>query len=215
MHTERVTLKMGLSAFSSHTRRARKGRPQGVPLCGNCGYVLPGGSKFCPNCEVPVESPDRRTPEEKSCPNRGTAMRAGFMVERNSPLSLYTYGQGIYWMPGERGWPERGSRPKPTPAPNAATSNTTSAASRKIGTQSSARPQPTRNEPSLVLVVPQHRTSGLELPSPDRPRPRGRRPARSANQLSHIGVTEQTSLAVPGEVCVEEQLGHGLARDGL
>jgi len=30
-------------------------------------------------------------------------MRAGFMVERDSPLSLWTYGQGIYWTPGEAG----------------------------------------------------------------------------------------------------------------
>lgn len=30
-------------------------------------------------------------------------MRAGFIVERKSPLSLWTYGSGIYWTPGEAG----------------------------------------------------------------------------------------------------------------
>jgi len=30
-------------------------------------------------------------------------MREGFLVERDSPLSLWTLGQGIYWTPNEDG----------------------------------------------------------------------------------------------------------------
>ena len=30
-------------------------------------------------------------------------MRVGFIVERESPLSLWTYGSGVYWTPGEAG----------------------------------------------------------------------------------------------------------------
>jgi hypothetical protein len=30
-------------------------------------------------------------------------MHAGFIVERESPLSLYTFGSGIYWTPDEGG----------------------------------------------------------------------------------------------------------------
>jgi hypothetical protein len=30
-------------------------------------------------------------------------MRAGYIVEKESPLTLWTYGSGIYWTPGEGG----------------------------------------------------------------------------------------------------------------
>lgn len=40
---------------------------------------------------------------EKSCPKCGTVMRCGFMVERDSPLHIWTIGEGIYWSPGEEG----------------------------------------------------------------------------------------------------------------
>jgi hypothetical protein len=30
-------------------------------------------------------------------------MRAGYVVERESPMSLWTYGSGIYWTPDEGG----------------------------------------------------------------------------------------------------------------
>jgi len=30
-------------------------------------------------------------------------MRVGFLVERDSPLALWTLGEGIYWTPGEAG----------------------------------------------------------------------------------------------------------------
>jgi hypothetical protein len=30
-------------------------------------------------------------------------MHAGYIVERDSPMSLWTYGQGVYWTPDEGG----------------------------------------------------------------------------------------------------------------
>jgi predicted RNA-binding Zn-ribbon protein involved in translation (DUF1610 family) len=47
--------------------------------------------------------PESSNSEEKSCPKCGMVMRCGFMVERDSPLAIWTLGQGIYWSPGEEG----------------------------------------------------------------------------------------------------------------
>ena len=47
--------------------------------------------------------PESSKSEEKRCPKCGTVMRCGFMVERDSPLAIWTLGQGIYWSPGEEG----------------------------------------------------------------------------------------------------------------
>ncbi len=75
-----------------------------MPFCQKCGYELPKGSNFCPNCGTPIQAlQPLRGSKEKTCPKCGTLMRAGFMVERDSPLSLWTAGQGIYWTPGEAG----------------------------------------------------------------------------------------------------------------
>ena len=72
--------------------------------CRNCGRELPEGSSFCPVCGASVSSPHAPVDsEDKKCPKCGTAMRAGFIVERESPLSLWTYGSGVYWTPGEAG----------------------------------------------------------------------------------------------------------------
>jgi hypothetical protein len=35
--------------------------------------------------------------------SRGEYVPAGFVVEKDSPLSLFTAGSGIYWTPGEAG----------------------------------------------------------------------------------------------------------------
>ena len=73
-----------------------------MSVCKECGCELPKGSRYCSKCggAVGEGSPSAK---EKSCPKCGIVMRAGFMVERDSPLSLYTYGAGIYWTPGEAG----------------------------------------------------------------------------------------------------------------
>lgn len=42
-------------------------------------------------------------PNAKNCPKCGSIMRAGFVVEKDSPLSLFTAGSGIYWTPFEGG----------------------------------------------------------------------------------------------------------------
>jgi len=79
-----------------------------VPLCKKCGYEAPEGSNFCPNCGTSIpasQSPrkDYRSSKEKICPKCGAVMRAGFVVERDSPAVLWTLGEGIYWTPGEAG----------------------------------------------------------------------------------------------------------------
>jgi Zn-finger nucleic acid-binding protein len=72
--------------------------------CQNCGHQLPEGSNFCPNCGANLKAPQAQVgPGEKSCPRCSTVMRVGFIVEKDSPLSLWTYGSGIYWTPGEAG----------------------------------------------------------------------------------------------------------------
>lgn len=40
---------------------------------------------------------------ERFCPECGTAMRLGFLVERNTPLQIITLGEGVYWTPDEGG----------------------------------------------------------------------------------------------------------------
>jgi len=75
-----------------------------MPFCQKCGYELPEGTNYCPNCGSSTQvSQPLRSSEEKNCPKCGAVMRAGFIVERDSPLSLWTYGSGIYWAPGEAG----------------------------------------------------------------------------------------------------------------
>jgi len=75
-----------------------------MPFCERCGHELPKDSNFCPNCGASMQAPQPLTSRsEKNCPKCGTVMRAGFMVERDSPLSLWTLGEGIYWTPGEAG----------------------------------------------------------------------------------------------------------------
>ena len=42
-------------------------------------------------------------PPDYACPECGSAMRCGYLVETNTPLMLLTLGEGIYWTPGEAG----------------------------------------------------------------------------------------------------------------
>jgi len=71
--------------------------------CPKCGLKLPESSNFCPNCGFRLESTTVPCSAEKACPKCGSVMRVGFMVERDSPLALWTLGEGIYWTPGEAG----------------------------------------------------------------------------------------------------------------
>ena len=72
-----------------------------MPFCRNCGYELNEVLNFCPKCGASLS--DLRGSKGKLCPKCGTVMRHGYVVERDSPLSLWTAGQGIYWTPGEGG----------------------------------------------------------------------------------------------------------------
>ncbi len=75
-----------------------------MPFCEKCGRELPEAARFCPGCGAPTGGSQPTTgTREKSCPRCGAIMHAGFMVERDSPLSIWTYGSGVYWTPGEAG----------------------------------------------------------------------------------------------------------------
>jgi len=76
-----------------------------MPFCKRCGRELPEASNYCPSCGMSlIEQTENETrTRERACPKCGTTMRSGFMVERDSPLSLWTIGQGIFWTPGEGG----------------------------------------------------------------------------------------------------------------
>jgi ribosomal protein S27AE len=72
--------------------------------CPKCGFELTEAADFCPMCGANLkESPQGTSSGEKICPRCGTIMRAGFIVEKDSPLSLWTLGSGIYWTPREAG----------------------------------------------------------------------------------------------------------------
>jgi predicted RNA-binding Zn-ribbon protein involved in translation (DUF1610 family) len=73
-------------------------------FCQNCGHEIPENSNICANCGANLKTPQKQKSfDEINCPKCGTIMRAGFIVERESPLSFWTYGSGIYWTPGEAG----------------------------------------------------------------------------------------------------------------
>lgn len=68
------------------------------PMCGS-GNTVPVGyepPKDYATQEV-IDEPERR------CPECGEAMRCGYLVETNTPLTLLTLGEGIYWTSGEAG----------------------------------------------------------------------------------------------------------------
>jgi predicted RNA-binding Zn-ribbon protein involved in translation (DUF1610 family) len=72
--------------------------------CPNCGRKQEEDSAFCPSCGASLKTQRvQGSPREKNCPKCGSIMRAGFVVEKDSPLSLFTSGSGIYWTPGEAG----------------------------------------------------------------------------------------------------------------
>jgi predicted RNA-binding Zn-ribbon protein involved in translation (DUF1610 family) len=73
-------------------------------FCKTCGSELTEATNFCPKCGANLKDPQPGPSSgEKSCPRCGTVMRVGFIVEKDSPLSLWTLGSGIYWTPGEAG----------------------------------------------------------------------------------------------------------------
>ena len=49
------------------------------------------------------ETPEAIDEPERHCPECGNAMRCGYLVETNAPLTLLTLGEGIYWTSGEAG----------------------------------------------------------------------------------------------------------------
>ena len=86
-------------------------------ICKACGATFtPNPPNFsCPDCMsgntipkgyVPTETPERVKAEDepgKHCPECGSPMRCGYMVEADAPLTLTTLGEGLYWSPGEGG----------------------------------------------------------------------------------------------------------------
>jgi len=72
--------------------------------CPNCGRKGEEGSAFCSSCGASLRTQQvQGSPGERNCPKCGSIMRPGFVVEKDSPLSLFTAGSGIYWTPGEAG----------------------------------------------------------------------------------------------------------------
>jgi predicted RNA-binding Zn-ribbon protein involved in translation (DUF1610 family) len=75
-----------------------------VGYCRKCGFELTEDSNFCPMCSANLKTQEQQNVSaEKKCPKCGTVMRVGFIVEKDSPLSLMTLASGIYWTPGEAG----------------------------------------------------------------------------------------------------------------
>ena len=81
-------------------------------ICNKCmrSFEPSPPSYRCPKCQSNFTIPltprniDSYVQEpEKKCPECQTVMRFGFIVERNTPLTLLTLGEGIYWSPGEAG----------------------------------------------------------------------------------------------------------------
>ena len=74
-----------------------------VTICKNCGAQNDDAAFFCFKCGANIKQPQPSPAGVGNCPKCGSAMHAGFIVERESPLSLYTYGSGVYWTPDEGG----------------------------------------------------------------------------------------------------------------
>jgi len=75
-----------------------------MSFCQKCGRELANGSNFCSNCGANLKTlQGQRSSGEKNCPRRDTVMRVGFIVEKDSPLSLWAFGSDICWTPGEGG----------------------------------------------------------------------------------------------------------------
>jgi len=85
--------------------------------CKSCGaeYTPEPPDYTCPECgsgntvpmgyQAPEDYERSAAPDEpeRRCPGCGEAMRCGYLVETNAPLALLTFGEGIYWTPGEAG----------------------------------------------------------------------------------------------------------------
>ncbi|MBN2334328.1 hypothetical protein JXL21_02130 [Candidatus Bathyarchaeota archaeon] len=86
--------------------------------CKTCGvtYTPDPPDYTCPGCggsnTIPadfkaeaVASKSTKAQElpERHCPECGEAIRCGYLVETNTPLTLMTLGEGIYWSAGEGG----------------------------------------------------------------------------------------------------------------
>jgi rubrerythrin len=92
-------------------------------ICKNCGKAFqPMLDKYiCPDCgsnntisntvlkriaeekQRQIAKELERRNEEKHCPECDSIMHFGFLVERNSPLQVFTLGEGVYWTPSEAG----------------------------------------------------------------------------------------------------------------
>ena len=86
--------------------------------CKDCGTTFtPSPSDYdCPECHgsntIPAdykptaaiaETTKVQESPERHCPECGEAMRCGYLVETNAPLTLMTLGEGIYWSIDEGG----------------------------------------------------------------------------------------------------------------
>jgi len=86
--------------------------------CIDCGaFFIPSPPNFrCLKCNSEKTAPTREfdeskhqlyeappEPQEVACSKCGATMRVGFLVERNTPFSLDTIGEGVYWTPSEAG----------------------------------------------------------------------------------------------------------------
>ena len=67
----------------------------------NCGNEVGTDEYFCSRCGASLKQP--QSSDVKACPKCNSTMRAGLIVERESPLSLWIYGSGIYRTPDEGG----------------------------------------------------------------------------------------------------------------
>jgi predicted RNA-binding Zn-ribbon protein involved in translation (DUF1610 family) len=67
--------------------------------CPECG----SGNTIPKDYEPPEPLPTKVAEPEKQCPECGTYMHYGYVVEADSPFSLTTIGEGVYWSPGMGG----------------------------------------------------------------------------------------------------------------